>query len=120
MRPDERKLAGLREDKTKDGVCSIGNGDREWRVASSYLLGMDVLNIPVERQANANTKRLAEVMRTLGWSTGKTIRVATNPCRGYTKAIDEPNTVIEPEAIDEPKPAPTKLVLIRRPIRIAD
>ena len=72
----ERRLAAL-PDKTKDGkdtkdgLYSIGindNGDCEWRVAGSYLLGIDVLSIPIERQTNFVTKRLAEVMRTLGWS----------------------------------------------------
>ena len=72
----ERRLAAL-PDKTKDGKDTVKdgyavgtneNGDREWRVASSYLLGIDVLSIPIERQTNFVTKRLAEVMRTLGWS----------------------------------------------------
>jgi predicted P-loop ATPase len=125
----ERKLAGLREDKVKDGVYSVGindNGDREWRVASSYLLGMDVLNIPVERQSNPVTKRLAEVMRTLGWSTGKTIRVGKQPCRGFTKPIDEPKPLVEQNVVAEPiaeaevvvelKPKPKRPVLGLRPL----
>ena len=127
----ERQLAGLREDKAKDGSYWVGindNGDREWRVASGYLLGPMVLGIDVDRQNNAVTKRLADVMRTLGWSSGKTIRVGKLPCRGYTKAIDGPidKPITEPAAIDEPKidePKPIvaapKLVLIRRPIRNA-
>jgi hypothetical protein len=127
----ERRLAAL-PDKTKDGkdtqrdgVYSVGindNGDREWRVASSYLLG-DVVNIPIERQTNANTKRLAEVMRTLGWTKPtQTIRVGKQPCRGFTKPIDEPkaeplaeqNVVVEPKAVAEvielkPKPKTPRL-----------
>ena len=87
-----RHLARLRDDKVKDGAYWVGindNGDREWRVVSSYLLGMDVLNILVERQTVAVSKRLAEVMRTLGWSKPpQTIRVGNVPCRGFTKAID--------------------------------
>jgi predicted P-loop ATPase len=84
----ERHLSAL-ADKTKDGEdvvregYAVGineNGDREWRVASSYLLGERVLDISVERQTNATTKHLADVMRTLGWSSGKTIRT-TKPCR---------------------------------------
>ena len=67
-------------DKTKDGRDTIKegyavgineNGEREWRVAVSYLLGEDVLGISVDRQTNATTKHLADVMRTLGWSSGK-------------------------------------------------
>jgi putative DNA primase/helicase len=122
----ERKLARLREDKVKDGSYWVdidNSGGREWRVASSYLLGEFVLGLAVDRQTNAVTKRLAEVMRTLGWSNPPTaIRVGSLVCRGYTKPIDEPKTKDEPKAIAEPKPiveaARPKLVLIRRPIRI--
>jgi putative DNA primase/helicase len=128
----ERKLARLRKDKVKDGAYWVDiddNGDREWRVASSYLLGEFVLGIDVDRQTNAVTKRLAEVMRTLGWSKSPTaIRVGNAVCRGYTKPIDEQITKPiaeedEPKAIDDPKPIviaepKPKLVLIRRPIRM--
>jgi hypothetical protein len=70
-------------------------------------LGEDVLGISVDRQTNATTKHLADVMRTLGWSSGKTIRT-TKPCRGYTKPI-EAKTIDAPKAqtlvVEEPKPA---------------
>jgi predicted P-loop ATPase len=104
----ERHLAKL-PDKTKHGTdvvkegYAVGineNGNREWRVASAYLLGPDVLGIEVKHQTNATTKHLADVMRTLGWSSGKTIRT-TKPCRGYTKPIDEP-IIDEPLAIEKP------------------
>lgn len=92
-----RRLVGLCEDKAKDGVYSVGinsNGGREWRVASSHLLGPMVLGIPIERQSNAVTKRLAEVMRTLGWTKPTTpIRVGTVVCRGFTKTIEEPKAI---------------------------
>jgi predicted P-loop ATPase len=97
----EHHLAML-PDKTKDGKDTVKdeyavgineNGEREWRVASSYLLGERVLGVSVDRQTNATTKHLADVMRTLGWSSGKTIRT-TKPVRGYTKPI---------EKIDAPK-----------------
>jgi predicted P-loop ATPase len=130
----ERHLSRL-TDKTKDGrdVVKEGyavgineNGDREWRVASSYLLGETVLGISVDRQTNATTKHLADVMRTLGWSSGKTIRT-TKPCRGYTKPIFEPIAEVEPKAIAAPEQPQTlmafpkpKLVLIRRLIRCGD
>jgi hypothetical protein len=122
----ERRLAGLREDKVRDGVYSVGindNGDREWRVASSYLLGIDVLNIPVERQTNANTKRLAEVMRSLGWTKPtQTLRVGKQPCRGFTKPIAEakaePIADVQPKAevVVELKPKPKRPVLGLRPL----
>jgi putative DNA primase/helicase len=101
-----RYLAGLRDDKVKDGAYWVGindNGDREWRVASSYLLGPFVLGIEVERQTVAVTKRLAEVMRTLGWNKpSQTIRVGNIPCRGFTKAIDATPQV----AFVKPSPTP--------------
>jgi predicted P-loop ATPase len=125
----ERRLAGPREDKVKDGAYWIGindSGGREWRVASSYLLGVNVLGISNERQTNAVTKRLADVMRASGWSKPSgPIRVGDIVCRGFTKAIDEPEAITEEpkaiaeraivEAVSEAKP---KLVLIRRPIRL--
>jgi hypothetical protein len=115
-----------------ESIHAVGineNGDREWRVASSYLLGEAVLGIPVDRQTNATTKHLADVMRTLGWSGGTTIRTTK---RGYTKPIVEPKaTIVEPKANEEPKAKiepegdgpglavrePPKLVLVRRLIR---
>ena len=121
-----RHLAGLRDDKVKDGAYWVGiddNGDREWRVASNYLLGPFVLGIEVERQTVAVTKRVADVMRTLGWTKPpQTIRVGNIPCRGFTKAIiNEPNAaepIAKPKAIAAPvSEAKPKLVLIRRLIR---
>jgi predicted P-loop ATPase len=85
------KLAGLHAGNLRDGV-SIDvdeNGNRQWRVASSYLLGMYVLGIPVDRQATAVTKRLADVMRSLGWTKPEQIiRISGEPCRGYIKTIE--------------------------------
>src|SRR5262249_3879507 len=90
-------LGALREDKAKDGMYSIGinkNGQREWRVASSYLLGFYVLDLAIDRQTNATTKRLAEVMRTLGWTKPtNAIRVGKKVCQGFTKTIEEPKTI---------------------------
>jgi predicted P-loop ATPase len=80
----ERQLSAL-PDKTKRGTDTVKdgyaigideNGNREWRVASAYLLGPDVLGIEVKNQTNATTKHLADVMRTLRWSNGKTIRAS--------------------------------------------
>jgi putative DNA primase/helicase len=135
----ERHLSTLR-DKTKDGKdvvqegYAVGindRGEREWRVASSYLLGPSLLGIAVTNQNQATTKHLADVMRTLGWGSGKTIRT-TKPCRGYTKPIDEgkgePAAIdgpkVEPIAVDEPRALVVverpKLRLIRRPVRTSE
>jgi len=103
-------LARLNEDKAKDGMYEVGinkHGQREWRVASSYLLGTWGLDLLVERQTNATTKRLAEVMRTLGWTKpANAIRVGKKVCQGYTKTINEPKLIerIEPAQIEAPKP----------------
>jgi hypothetical protein len=117
-----RQLVGLREDKAKDGVYSVGvndSGGQEWRVASSYLLGPMVLGIPSERQTNAVTKRLADVMRTLGWTKPTTtIRVGKVVCRGFTRSIAEP----KPKEVAAPVAVPVVVApvaprLIRRLVR---
>jgi predicted P-loop ATPase len=119
--PDKSKGG---KDTVKDGLYSVvtdKNGGREWHVASSYLLGSDVLAIPIDRQSNANTKRLAEVMRTLGWTKPpQTIRVGTKPCRGFTKTIVEPIPLVaaqEQKAIEGPGPVAEVLA---KPKPIAD
>jgi hypothetical protein len=116
--PDKTKGG---EDTVKDGYA-VGindNGEREWRVASGYLLGPSVLGIEVKYQTNANTKRLAEVMRTLGWTKPtQTIRVGKKPCRGFTKPIVElAGPVEEPKviAVAEAEPKPRAVVVVRKP-----
>jgi hypothetical protein len=115
-----RQLVGLREDKAKDSVYSVGvndSGGREWRVASSYLLGPMVLGIPSERQTNAVTKRLADVMRTLGWTKlPTTIRVGKVVCRGFTRSIAEPIAEPKPKEVAAPVAAP---VAVDAPVVVA-
>jgi hypothetical protein len=117
----ESHLAGLREDKVKNGEFAVGiddNGDRQWRVASNYLLGPMVLGIPVAGQTPTTTRRLAEVMRALGWVKPPIVlRVGTKACRAYTKRIDKLQTQIaapKPTTTVEPKPTTEKAVVIRR------
>jgi predicted P-loop ATPase len=125
----EAHLGGL-SDKTKDGedtvkngLYSIGiddNGDREWRVASAYLLGSMVLAIPAQHQTAANTRRLADVMRGLGWAKPpKIIRVGSKPCRAFTKPITNALAapIARPALVAPPKSKESKEVAVikRRP-----
>jgi hypothetical protein len=122
----ESQLALLPMDKTNNGLYSVGiddNGDREWRVASAYLLGSMVLAIPAQHQTAANTRRLADVMRALGWAKPpKIIRVGTKPCRGFTKPIDKalpapiPKPALEAPAKSNGERKSNEVVLIKRKV----
>ena len=58
----------------------------EWRVSTNFLLST-VLSIPQERQNNNHTKRLAGIMRGLGWTRSETtIRIGKSVCRGFVKS----------------------------------
>jgi predicted P-loop ATPase len=60
------------------------NGEEEWRVSSEYLL-TELLDIPKERQNNNHTKRLAAVMRSLGWFRPDVpLRIGKAVKRGFT------------------------------------
>jgi hypothetical protein len=104
------KLASLRKHMAKDGVYSVGideDDQDEWRVASSYLLGFFVLDISTERQTNAVTKRLADVMISLGWTKPPTpIRVGNTVCRGFTKPIAKPNLNVVAKVVEGVKAIP--------------
>jgi predicted P-loop ATPase len=75
-----------------EGSFSSGvdkRGDPEWRVSSEYLLS-DVLGLSKERQNIQHTKRLAAVMRSLGWTRSETtMRIGKRSCRGYTRKWEE-------------------------------
>jgi hypothetical protein len=48
-----------------------------------------VLGLPKERQTQNHTKRLASIMRKLGWDKPETvIRLGKHVKRGFTKPID--------------------------------
>ena len=62
------------------------NGDPEWRVSTDHLL-TGVLGLPRERQNNNHTKRLAGIMRGLGWLRfEETLRFGKVVKRGFTKS----------------------------------
>jgi predicted P-loop ATPase len=66
------------------------NGRPEWRVATDYLL-TDLLGLPKERQTNNHTKRLASIMRVLGWSRSDTpMRIGKHIKRGFVRPTGEP------------------------------
>ena len=67
------------------GLGSDADGEPEYRVSSDYLL-TNVLGLPKERQFPAHTKRLASIMRNLGWSRPSTVlRFGKHVKRGFTK-----------------------------------
>lgn len=90
------QLAGLMHNRLKiDGsfvLAADGAGNPEWRVATDYLLTA-ILGLPKERQFPNHTKRLASIMRDLGWTRpDATIRIGKKVCRGFTRgcsALDE-------------------------------
>jgi predicted P-loop ATPase len=77
------------------GTFTRSTGERdtlEWRISTNFLL-TTVLGVPQERQTNTHTKRLAGIMRGLGWTRSEeTMRIGKLVCRGYVKAIGEPVT----------------------------
>ena len=91
--PWEDELSGVLNRFTAKGIVIEGsfakgsdkNGDPEWRVATDYLLS-NVLDLPKERQNNNHTKRLAGIMRRLGWvRSEEVIRFGKVVKRGFTK-----------------------------------
>jgi hypothetical protein len=65
------------------------NGNPEWRVSTDHLL-TDVLSLPKERQNNNHTKRLAGIMRGLGWLRCETpMRFGKAVARGFRKPCVE-------------------------------
>ena len=87
------RLAGLIQYQQKiDGsfmLASNNAGDPEWRVASDFLL-TDILGLPKERQYQNHTKRLASIMRNLGWIRHDTpIRIGKQVKRGFVRRKTE-------------------------------
>jgi predicted P-loop ATPase len=83
------KLSRLQVKNAKvDGKFALAAnalGDPEWRVSSDYLL-TDVIGLPKERQNNNHTKRLASLMRGLGWDRNETVmRIGSGVARGFTQ-----------------------------------
>ena len=76
-----------------EGSFSSKDADKncapEFRVSTAYLLGQ-VLCIEDSRRGQRESKRLADVMRTLGWRLAQyPIKVGKRTCRAYTKPQPE-------------------------------
>jgi hypothetical protein len=77
-------IEGSFSSKDADKNCAS-----EFRVSTAYLLG-DVLCIEESRRGQRESKRLADVMRTLGWRLAQhPIKVGKKTCRAYTKPKSE-------------------------------
>jgi Virulence-associated protein E len=76
-------------DSVKGTECMLSDGTGyEQRISSNSLLS-DNLGVPAERQTDAVSKRLAGVMRQLGWKGPDKMRIeqGASPFRGYRKHI---------------------------------
>ena len=87
------RLAQLMQYQQKiDGSFMLAGdnaGDPEWRVATDFLL-TDILGLSKERQLQNHTKRLASIMRTLGWIRHDTpIRIGKQVKRGFVRPKTE-------------------------------
>jgi predicted P-loop ATPase len=66
-------------------LAADAQGDPEWPVSSDFLL-TDVLSIPKERQNTSHARRLAAIMRRLGWTKPEqSVRIGGVVARGYVK-----------------------------------
>jgi len=64
------------------------NGNPEWRASTDYLL-TNVLSVPKERQHNNHNKRLAGIMRRLGWIRSEDVlRFGKVVKRGFIKPCE--------------------------------
>jgi predicted P-loop ATPase len=81
------RLGNAKETFMIDGnfaKAADARGDPEWRVSTDHLLS-NVLRIPEDRQNNNHTKRLAGIMRNLGWLRYETpLRIGKEVRRGFT------------------------------------
>jgi hypothetical protein len=64
------------------------DGNTEWRVRSSYLL-THVIGIAPERVTAVHQRRLATVMRNLGWTGPRNLRFGREQAKGYFKAEED-------------------------------
>jgi predicted P-loop ATPase len=76
----------------EDGSVSVAAYDVvdfEERVTSAFL--MTEVGIQIEKQDAGVARRVAGIMRELGWSGPQSVRVAGRNCKGYTRPIDPLN-----------------------------
>jgi Virulence-associated protein E-like domain len=82
--PWQDNLAAV--DNMPDAGGSLGRVDGEIRVASEFLLE-GVLRLNRGQAKMSDSKRLAGVMKRLGWAGPKTFRMGTKTVKGYVKEI---------------------------------
>jgi hypothetical protein len=87
---DQRREADPWEDVLRNvkGIVSSSDGERSERIFSQTLL-IERIGILKDRQKNTDLKRLGEVMRNLGWSGPKVIRIGDERGRGYWRKPTE-------------------------------
>lgn len=95
-----------------DDTQADNNGNPEWRISSADLLTR-VLGIPVARQHQNHSRRLAKAMRQLGWDKpDKPFRICGKVGNGYRRPRD-------PLALPAPKVAKSaakpKLAVVQAP-----
>ena len=95
--------ARLEDDPWLDTLSRVGGQKvgNHMRISSTELM-TSILGIPVERQQQYQTKRLAGIMRKLGWDGPKLIKFQTKiVARGYERLCghEEPNNA---ESINHP------------------
>lgn len=86
-------------------------GLRQFRVSTAYVL--EFLGISHDRQSDAASKRLANVMKEMGWTRHENvIRIVGKTCRGFTKTLEVAPNVIPAPAMQ--LVAPTTVLALKR------
>lgn len=68
--------------------------ETEERIAGAYLMET-VLGIPVERRNTDHARRVAAIMRELGWEHRDAVRIGGKPTRGYVRPVTPAVAMIE-------------------------
>jgi predicted P-loop ATPase len=72
-----------RYNKVLDGKFSRSSG--QWKISTAWIAA-GILEIPIDRQGDATSKRIVSVMESLGWTRpDTTIRIGSSVCRGFVK-----------------------------------
>ena len=91
--PWEEELAGklsnlpalAQQVPTNIASGSDEHGIRQWRISSQYLL---TVFLSISKPENKNSRRLALVMRKLGWKGPEDLRFNSRVVKGYTKPAE--------------------------------
>jgi predicted P-loop ATPase len=115
--PISNRLAGFERKGIGAGqpgqwaIAVNSGGHRELRVSTPYILE-HILGFPKDRQSDAVSKRLANVMRDMGWTRPDTMmRIGGAGCRGFTKALEEKAKALEPPVVEAVVEKPVSRVM---------